>query len=142
MAIGTRATICVKVAHDARKELIVQPTQPGLYEQIGPIQPTVQPQRAVPGQSLEEQFKAFHEANPHVYSALRSLALDMRRRGNRRIGMKMLFEVLRWHYWMTTDDQNSDFKLNNNYTAYYARELMANESALVDAFEVRERRSL
>ena len=120
----------------------MQSIQPGIYKEFSPIQPTVQPRRAEPGQSLEEQFSAFHEANPHVYNALRSLALDMRRRGNRRIGMKMLFEVLRWHYWMTTDDRSSEFKLNNSYTAYYARELMANEPDLADAFEVRERRNI
>jgi len=113
--------------------------QPSLFD---PIRPIVQPRRAVPGQDLEAQFQEFHQANPHVYEALRRMALDLRRRGSRKIGMKMLFEVLRWQYYMTTDDPaGDDFKLNNNYTAYYARELMANEPALADAFETRERRS-
>ena len=46
------------------------------------------------GLSLEDQFNAFHAANPHVYSALRHLALDAARHG-RRLGIGMLFEVLR-----------------------------------------------
>lgn len=107
-----------------------------------PIAPTVQPRRAIPGQSIEAQFLAFHEANPHVYNALRELALDMRRRGSPKIGMKMLFEVLRWQYFMTTEDANSDFKINNNYAPYYARILMDNEPQLVGAFEVRELRAI
>lgn len=113
--------------------------QLGLFNQ--PVVQTVSPRRAVPGSSIEARFEAFHEANPHVYEALRRLALRMRARGRVRIGMKMLFEVLRWEYAMSTDDPNSDFKLNNNYTAHYARMLMANEPRLDGAFEVRTQRA-
>ena len=106
-----------------------------------PIQPTTQPRRAMPGMSLVDQFRAFHAANPHVYDALRNLALRLRNNGHRRIGMKMLFETLRYQYMINTSDPNSDFKLNNNYTAYYARLLMDNEPVLAGAFETRERRA-
>jgi len=107
-----------------------------------PIAPTVQPRRAIPGQSIEAQFLAFHEANPHVYNALRDLSLAWRRRGSRKIGMKMLFEVLRWKFVMTTDDPDSSFKLNNNYAPYYARTLMDNEPQLDGVFEIRELRAV
>jgi hypothetical protein len=50
----------------------------------------------------------------------------------------MLYEVLRWQYFMTTTDPASDFKLNNNYRSRYARLIMVQEIELVDAFEIRE----
>lgn len=90
------------------------------------------------GLTIQQQFELFHEANPWVYEALRRLALDLVRRGRGRIGVKMLFEVLRWHYWRSTLDATSDFKLNNNYHSRYARMLMAHEPLLADAFETRE----
>lgn len=101
-----------------------------------PIAPTVRTNHAR-GATLEEQFEAFHRANPHVYQALRKLAVGMVRRGQRRIGIKMLFEVLRWSYAMTTADDAADFKLNNNYAPFYARLLMDNEPELAGAFETR-----
>jgi len=101
-----------------------------------PIAPTA-PANHARGATLEEQFAAFHCANPHVYAALRRLALGMVRRGQRKIGVKMLFEVLRWQYAMTTTDSASSFKLNNNYAPFYARLLMDNEPELAGAFETR-----
>lgn len=101
-----------------------------------PVAPTVHINHAR-GATLSEQFDAFHAANPHVYHALRRLAIGMVRNGRRRIGIKMLFEVLRWQYAMTTADASSDFKLNNNYAPFYSRLLMDNEPELADAFELR-----
>ena len=85
---------------------------------------------------MEQQFEPSTQANPHVYSALRHLALDAARHG-RRLGIAMLFEVLRWQYAMTTTDEASEFKLNNNYRAFYARLLMEREPDLQDYFETR-----
>lgn len=89
--------------------------------------------------TLGEQFAVFHAANPGVYEALRRLALDMRRRGVPQYGMKGLFEILRWQYAMQT--RGEPYKLNNNYTAYYARLLMKQEPDLKNFFETRHRRA-
>lgn len=88
------------------------------------------------GLTLDQQFAEFHEQNPHVYEMLRRLALDAARHG-RKLGIAMLFEVLRWQYAMNTNDQASEFKLNNNYRAFYARLLMEREPELADYFETR-----
>lgn len=87
---------------------------------------------------IEERFQEFHETNPHVYEQLRNLALRLKRRGRTRYGMKGLFEVLRWQHAMETDDP--EFKLNNNYTAHYARLLMEREPELAGFFEIRKSR--
>mgnify|MGYP000999199492 CR=1 FL=1 len=54
-------------------------------------------------------------------SAILTTTKELIARGRKRIGINMLLEVLRWNYYMKTDDPNSDFKINNNYEAYYAR---------------------
>jgi len=89
-----------------------------------------------PGMTIEEAFRAFHAANPHVYRELVLLARRARRRGVERIGIGMLFEVLRWNVALRTG--GDEFKLNNNYRSYYARLIMMREPELADVFETRQ----
>ncbi len=120
--------------------------QPGLFQDAHEVlvltaeelSPTVPPD-VERDASLDERFEAFHRANPHVYEELRRLALEMRRRGVRRYGIKGLFEVLRWRYALQT--RGDEFKLNNSYTSRYARLLMEREPELRGFFEVRELKS-
>lgn len=86
---------------------------------------------------IERAFLAFHEANPEVYATLARLAREAVAAGRTRIGMKMLWEVLRWEMFIKTTDGDSEFKLCNNYHALYARVLMDQEPDLVGLFEIR-----
>lgn len=86
----------------------------------------------------ESDFWTFHADNPQVYTRLVSLARRLVERGHSTIGIGMLFEVLRWHHAMTTNDAASDFKLNNNYRALYARLIMTREGDLDGVFRTRE----
>lgn len=95
-----------------------------------------EPERISRYEEMRRQWLAFREANPLVYNELRTISLALVRRGRRRWGIGGLFEVLRWQRAMTTSDV--DFKLNNNYRAFYARDLMHREPELVDFFELRE----
>lgn len=90
--------------------------------------------------TIQEQFEAFHLANPQVYRLLVAHARELAARGRRRIGIKMLWEVLRWRYMLVADDP-SGFKLNNNYTARYARLIAEQEPDLAGLFETRELRA-
>lgn len=85
-----------------------------------------------------ERFESFHAANPQVYDAIERMTSMMAVRGRKRIGMKMLFEVLRWNYYMTTTDPESEYRLNNNYTAYYAREIIKRHPEWASMFALRE----
>lgn len=87
--------------------------------------------------TIDEAFRLFHAANPWVYDALVRLARDMHERGRRRLGIGMLFEVLRWQWFRGTLDPSSDFKLNNNYRSRYARMIATYEPDLADIFEMR-----
>jgi hypothetical protein len=72
-----------------------------------------------PPSEAARKFLKFHDENPDVYWRLVRMLQDAKAAGRIRIGMGMLFEVLRWQTMLETSDQ--DFKLNNNYRAWYTR---------------------
>jgi hypothetical protein len=90
---------------------------------------------------IERCFWEFHIANPLVYNELRDYALDLQHKGRKHYGVKALFEVVRFHRALLTDDQLCEWKLNNSYTALYARLLMSNEPELRGFFRTRTRPS-
>ena len=87
---------------------------------------------------LVEQFALFHCANPAVYRLIRSIAYDLKRRGFKRAGMKAIFEQLRWQFALHTS--GDDYKLNNNFPAFYARLLEFREPQLKGFFRTRGQR--
>lgn len=89
----------------------------------------------------ERRFREFHRNNPYVYAQLVKLARQAKAAGKNRVGIKMLFEVVRWYAFIDTTDRYSDFKLNNNYHSRYARLIMEQESDLAGIFETRVLRS-
>lgn len=93
-------------------------------------------------ETIEAKFQFFHQEHPEVYAKLRELALDLVRRGHRKhLGMKMLWETLRYFTILGAPTDSEPFRLNNNYTARYARLLMDQEPELADVFETRVLRS-
>jgi len=89
--------------------------------------------------SIAERFDVFHAANPAVYQWLVKHARDLTRQGHKKIGIKMLFEVLRWRSMIrTTTAAGEEFKLNNDYSAHYARRIMERERDLAGVFHIRE----
>lgn len=87
------------------------------------------------GLTIAEAFSRFHTGNPHVYHELVLLARRAKARGAQRIGIGMLVEVVRWRSTLRTG--GDDFKLNNNYSALYARLIMDNAPDLAGIFELR-----
>ena len=104
--------------------------------QLSLFYPIVEP-KYVPCMTVEERFESFHAANPHVARRLAEMAVSLKRQGVKRYGMKALFEVLRYDAAMNTHGE--PFKLNNNYTPYYARLLMDKMPGLRGFFETRKR---
>lgn len=91
--------------------------------------------------SLEQRFRDFHEKNPHVYHALVRLARQLLSKGHRRLGIGMLYEVLRWEHKLATQDPHSNYKLSDNYRSRYARLIMKQEPDLKGVFSTKELRS-
>lgn len=88
---------------------------------------------------IEVAFEKFHADHPIVYQELVRLARVWRASGHAKLGIKTLFERLRWEWHVGGIRDDEGFKLNNNYTALYARKIMAENPDLAGLFETRER---
>lgn len=87
---------------------------------------------------LNSRFIRFHANNPHVYRNLAILARKFReRRPDAVVGISMLYEVLRWNYYMETDS-SEEYKLSNDFRAAYARLLMRQEKDLDGIFKCKK----
>jgi hypothetical protein len=64
-----------------------------------------------------EKFIAFHRASPRVWRLFERFALQAAKTG-RNYGAKCIMERIRWEEEIEND---TAFKVNNNYTAMYAR---------------------
>lgn len=84
---------------------------------------------------LEREFLAFHKANPHVYDRLVSLARDLKRRGHKKGGIAMLYEVVRWQQF--TVNKQDEYRMANAHRAYYARLIMKQEADLAGFFDTK-----
>lgn len=95
----------------------------------------------VPNSVIETNFRQFHLENPDVYKELVRLAREALKMGHRKIGIGLLWEVMRWNLTIKIIDKRSDFLLNNNYRSRYARLIMEQEEDLRNIFEIRELKS-
>lgn len=101
------------------------------------------------GDGIEAAFWKFHEDNPKVYQLLVKYARQAKNAGQRRFGIGMIWERLRWYTAVETRDETG-LKLNNNHRSRYARLLMQRERCsdecqgcekprcLAGMFEIRE----
>ncbi len=87
--------------------------------------------------SIEDRWLEFHNTNPHIGPMLVDKALQLKRSGVKRWGIKNLWEVMRYDYRIRTGGKT--YKLNNDYTALYARWVMDCEPELEGFFETRKR---
>ncbi|MFI9149459.1 hypothetical protein [Streptomyces sp. NPDC053367] len=109
--------------------------QPPLF---GTIQPVRHP--ATSGElTIQQRFEAFHALNPWVLRALTRMTADCAEKGFRRIGIGMLFELLRYQYGAAT--YGDEFALNNDYRSRYVRLLLAQHPEWTHLFEVRALRT-
>ena len=90
---------------------------------------------AVPAEKLK--YEAFKEANPWVMPALLEMVYKLHRQGHTHYGIAALVEVLRYQH-ATTNDPNSEFKFNNNYRAFMAREIMQENPIFEGFFSTRK----
>lgn len=91
--------------------------------------------------SIDDRFHQFHTDHPEVYDEIVRLARQVKTAGRERVGMKLLFEVIRWNRMLSGVKDAEGFKLNNVYTSRYARLVMEQEPDLSGFFETRELQS-
>lgn len=107
--------------------------QSSLFE-ISDLAPVVPEDDPRAGTMLERAVR-FHARNPHIYRGAVAICRRLKARGVQHYGIGAIWEVLRFEYVMTFGDI---YKLNNNFRAWYAREIMATEPDLAGFFSTRE----
>jgi len=88
--------------------------------------------------TIQQRFEEFHYNNPMVYHNLMLLINSAKLRGMKKIGIGMVYEVLRWNYYMRTSDPNSYCKLSNDYRSRYSRLIMQKNPELKGFITTRE----
>ena len=88
--------------------------------------------------SIQCKFEQFHSQNPHVFDMFVSYAKQAKKKGYDKFSAKAIFERLRWYYNFEVDSQD-EWKLNNNYTALYARKAIEQFPEFEGFFQLRER---
>lgn len=95
----------------------------------------------------ERRFLEFHGQNPHVLPELVRLAriavqsAAFQRSEKKKIGIRMLWEVMRWNFTIEVDRGGDKFKFNDHLTSRYSRMIMKRCPDLDGVFEIRELRS-
>lgn len=85
-------------------------------------------------------WEEFDRQNPEVFALLRRYALEAKRKGVK-VGIRLLIERIRWDLKVQTERPKDAPKLNDWFSSFWARRLMAEVPELDDYFETRERRS-
>ncbi|WP_328404018.1 hypothetical protein OHS70_34305 [Streptomyces sp. NBC_00390] len=111
--------------------------QPPLFG-IGDI-PRVRQPATGHAQSIQQRFEDFHALNPWVHRELERMTADCAQHGWNRVGIGMLFELLRYRYGEAT--RGDEFRLNNNFRSRYVRLLVDEHPEWSPLFEVRALRT-
>ena len=92
--------------------------------------------------TIDQRFESFHKANPQVADRMLTLARRRLDRGETFISVKALWEELRASFQKSdlAYDGFDTTKLNNSYTALYARLIIKLEPRLADVIELRKRK--
>ena len=80
------------------------------------------------------RWKAWNKANPHVWEKFQAQA-DALRTVADKSGAWLAVAKLRWDHYFAT--KGHEFKMPNDYTAFYARAYMAGQPERQGFFEIR-----
>ncbi|MDQ3762220.1 MAG: hypothetical protein M3460_11195 [Actinomycetota bacterium] len=83
-----------------------------------------------------ERFEKFRQENPHFYVEIVALGRQYRRQTGRTCSIQGLMETVRANLEMKSRG-SEEYKLNNDFGAYYARLIMLQEPDMEGFFELR-----
>ena len=86
---------------------------------------------------MREQCTRFHQEHPEVWEMLKHFSWEMKNKGFDHYSINGTFERIRWEKDLGGDGK-SQFKLNNNYRAFYARRFMRVYPEFEGFFRIRE----
>lgn len=91
------------------------------------------------GVSIPKAFAKFDAENPGVYRAFKEQAFRAIGAGAKKISSKAIINWLRWEVFIKTNDEN--FKINDAFTAHYARKFVEEFPLHGDKLEIRKLRT-
>lgn len=83
----------------------------------------------------ESAFQRHHAESPEIYEWFCRFTLEKIHKGAKHVGAKAVWERLRFESPVRED--GSPYKLNNNFTAFYARLFMQDHPQYAGIFETR-----
>ena len=93
-----------------------------------------------PDLTIQQRFDAWVDANPWVVTAMETLVADWLTTHSR-VGIKQMFEVLRWEYGRRFAHDDQGFRVNNDFTSRMARLLLDRHPEWAAAIETRALRA-
>lgn len=96
-------------------------TTPARYNPLTPMndQLGLFSKRKSRADQIYAEFEVFHKANRDIWGLFKSYADQARACGRKCYSANAIFERIRW--FLDIETKGGDFKLNNNFRAYYAR---------------------
>lgn len=91
-----------------------------------------------PELTIQQRWEMWSAANPWVMATLEALVARWLDAGHSRVGIKQMWEVIRYEYGATTGDT---FKANNSFTSRAARDLIEMHPEWAECIETRELRA-
>jgi hypothetical protein len=85
--------------------------------------------------TIQQAFERFDRENPAFYRMFCRFTLQLLAAGHNRLSSKLIVERIRWETMLASND--NDFKVNNNFTPYFARKFMSDFPNHEGVFETR-----
>lgn len=90
---------------------------------------------------IDRAFERFNKERPEVYRWFVHYAEVYLKKGYKHLSADFLLHIVR-HHIAIEKSENELYKINNNYTALYARKLMKEDERFKEFFQLRVRKSL
>jgi hypothetical protein len=69
-----------------------------------------------------DKFPEYHKQNTQIYDAFKKTTFEAIEKGHRLFSAEFVFNVIRWNTRVSAND--TEYKINNNYKAFYSRMFM------------------
>lgn len=88
---------------------------------------------------LKQRWWDFHKANPKVNELFEAYSFEVIRAGHNKCSHWLIINRIRWQHMIDTSRPNNEqFKISNDYIAFYARLFMANHPEHNGFFNLKE----
>ena len=86
-------------------------------------------------QERKQDFWEWHKANPRVWEYFERFSLEVVNKGHQKVSHWLIINRIRWEVYLETTGE--DFKISNDFIAYYARLFMHNHPQYLGFFKTK-----